>query len=333
MTTQPIPVCKFSFNKVSVYTEYPHSFGNSKRVEIGYYDVSENEHLAENDKKSNAHLGNLSEQAHTRLLTCVKKFVWVTHVCNEEKRKRKEKRQKTLKFVTLTLASDQIHQDSQIKEELLNQFLTELRQDFNLENYLWKAEKQKNGSIHFHLIIDIFIPWQVIRNKWNRIQEKLGYVRRFRENIKKFGFSYYLERSRVYHPDISLEKVQERWQKGEQENWKNPPGTEIRNIENQKLASFYAAKYISKESSIQPGFGRIWFISRSLSKNVYVYDMPSNGFWEIIDALEKQDKVFLMKLDWCNLYFFDMRLLRLFPNNYFTDKVLPPLLAYAFEFW
>lgn len=328
-----VEICKFSFNKVSIFNEYRGSQANSGRVELSYYDVSENEHLGENEVQSRAHLGTLSEQAHTNLLTSIKKFVWVTRACNIEKQRRHEKRQKTLKFVTLTLASDQIHSDNMIKEELLNQFLTELRQDYDLKNYLWKAEKQQNGSIHFHIVIDIFIHWSVIRKKWARIQEKLGYVSRFRNAIKERGFNYYLERSRFYNPDLSLEKIQERWNKGEAENWENPPGTEIRNIENQKLASFYAAKYISKETAIAPGFGRIWFISRSLSKNVYVYDMPTNDFWEIIKQLDAQKKVFYMALDFCEMYFFDMLLLRKFPNNYLTDKVLKPLLEYAYEFW
>lgn len=140
---ESVEICKFSFNKVTVFNEYRGSRANYGSIELSYYDVSENEHLGENEVQSRAHLGTLSQQAHTNLLTSIKKFVWVTRACNLEKQRRREKHQKTLKFVTLTLASDQIHSDNMIKEELLNQFLTELRQDYDLKNYLWKAEKQK----------------------------------------------------------------------------------------------------------------------------------------------------------------------------------------------
>lgn len=328
-----IEVCKFSFNKVSIYNEYRGTRRENSKVSIDYYDVSENGHLGGKNEKDTAHLGTLSDSAHTNLLNSIKKFVWVTNVCNQEKKRKNERGQKTLKFVTLTLASEQIHSDGVIKEELLNQFLTELRQDYGLKNYLWKAEKQKNGSIHFHIIIDIFIHWAVIRRKWNRIQDKLGYVRRFRNNIKRGGYAYYLERSLIYHPDIPLAEVERRWEQGEKTNWENPPGTEIKNIKNQKLASYYAAKYIAKETAIAPGFGRIWFISRSLSKNVSVYDMPSASLWEIIKSLQAQKKLYYLKIEYCEIFFFDMLLLRKFPNNYLTKKVLPPLLEYAYEFW
>jgi hypothetical protein len=87
-------------------------------------------------------------------------------------------------FITLTLCSKQAHSDKEIKDILLNQFLTELRQKYGLKNYVWRAESQSNGNIHFHIVTDIFIPWRVLRTTWNRIQNKLGYVDAFE---KKYG--------------------------------------------------------------------------------------------------------------------------------------------------
>jgi hypothetical protein len=84
-----------------------------------------------------------------------------------------------LNFVTLTLCSKQIHTDAEIKSILLNQFLTELRTKYGCTLYLWRAESQSNGNIHFHVITDVFIPWRTLRTDWNRIQEKLGYVARY----------------------------------------------------------------------------------------------------------------------------------------------------------
>ena len=84
-----------------------------------------------------------------------------------------------LNFVTLTLCSRQIHSDNEIKSTLLNQFLTELRAKYGCVLYLWRAESQSNGNLHFHVITDVFIPWRTLRTDWNRIQEKLGYVTRY----------------------------------------------------------------------------------------------------------------------------------------------------------
>jgi len=92
----------------------------------------------------------------------------------------------SIAFITLTLSSKQIHSDNVIKNKLLNQFLIELYYKFKVSNYVWRAEKQANGSIHFHILINKFIPWSEIRNCWNRIQNKLGYVDRYRDEMKKF---------------------------------------------------------------------------------------------------------------------------------------------------
>jgi hypothetical protein len=84
-----------------------------------------------------------------------------------------------LSFLTLTLPSKQIHTDKEIINTCLNSFLNEVRKYHSVHNYIWRAELQKNGNIHFHLLSDAFIPWWDARNRWNRIVNKLGYVDRF----------------------------------------------------------------------------------------------------------------------------------------------------------
>lgn len=90
-----------------------------------------------------------------------------------------------LAFITLTLPSTQQHPDSEIINKCLNSLLNELRLYHNVIKYVWRAERQKNGNIHFHLITDKFIPWYILRNRWNRIINKLGYVDRFQEKHGK----------------------------------------------------------------------------------------------------------------------------------------------------
>lgn len=103
--------------------------------------------------------------------------------------------------------------DNQIKDVCLNQLLTELRQYHGLQNYLWKAETQENGNIHFHIVIDVFVWKDRINEMWNRIQNKLGIIDEFEKryhhrqpastkihsikdigNLKKY-FSKYLAKS------------------------------------------------------------------------------------------------------------------------------------------
>jgi len=84
-----------------------------------------------------------------------------------------------LAFLTLTLPSTQIHNDKEIINSCLNQFLVECKKHYAVNRYIWRAEKQANGNIHFHIVVDQFIPWNEARNRWNRIVNKLGYVDRF----------------------------------------------------------------------------------------------------------------------------------------------------------
>lgn len=83
-----------------------------------------------------------------------------------------------LVFVTLTLSAAQIHSDKIIKEKLLQPFLRILRNRYKVVNYLWKAEAQDNGNIHFHVTIDRYVHWSELRMIWNTLQESLGYITR-----------------------------------------------------------------------------------------------------------------------------------------------------------
>jgi hypothetical protein len=107
-------------------------------------------------------------------------------------------------FVTLTLPCAQYHRDNDIKEVCLKPFLEWLEQSseecykrgvlrgqqkgFGVKGFFWRAEPQKNRNIHFHVLIDRYVPWERIRQKWNMCLDKLGYVYAF-SNMRKNYFS------------------------------------------------------------------------------------------------------------------------------------------------
>ncbi len=82
-------------------------------------------------------------------------------------------------FITLSLSSAQIHDDNTIKKMLLQPFLDTMRKTWGCKHYIWRAESQKNGNIHFHILTDQYIPWWKIRKRWNDIQNILGYIDRY----------------------------------------------------------------------------------------------------------------------------------------------------------
>lgn len=84
-------------------------------------------------------------------------------------------------FATITLPSNQIHSDNEIKRSILMPFLQSLKRDFGIIHYFWKAEPQENGRIHFHILLDKYIDRELFSHWWDRACEHLGYVSRYAE--------------------------------------------------------------------------------------------------------------------------------------------------------
>ena len=83
-------------------------------------------------------------------------------------------------FLTLTLSAVQKDiSDKTITKTLLEPLLQTLRRKYKCKSYVWRAEKQKNGNLHYHITTNQYIPYDQIRDDWNRIQNKLGYVDKF----------------------------------------------------------------------------------------------------------------------------------------------------------
>lgn len=81
-------------------------------------------------------------------------------------------------FITLTLPSPQVHTDKQIVTECLSKFLEAWQKRRKGLLYVWKAETQDNGNLHFHITSNAFYHWKKLQTDWNRYINKLGYVDR-----------------------------------------------------------------------------------------------------------------------------------------------------------
>lgn len=167
-------------------------------------------------------------------------------------------------FITLTLPSAQIHSDDEIKEQCLNQFLVELRKRHQVKNYLWRAEKQKNGNIHFHILCDRFIPWSEIRDRWNRICNKLGYVERYRNEMKAFHSSGFQVRKDLLKKWEYKAQIKA-YQTGKANDWNNPNSTDVHSLYRVSRVREYIAKYTTKDDKNAEVEGRIWGCNYELS--------------------------------------------------------------------
>lgn len=177
-------------------------------------------------------------------------------------------------FITLTLPSKQEHTDNEIKRKCLNSFLIELERYHKVKNYVWRAELQKNGNIHFHILIDKFVHWNDIRNRWNRIINKLGYVDRYRIKMKEFFKDGFKEREDLikWWP---IKNQRAAYKANQLTDYHNPNSTDIHSLKKIRNIKLYLIKYLTKQDEVTTDEsnkktneriqqGRIWSASKNL---------------------------------------------------------------------
>lgn len=220
-----------------------------------------------------------------------------------------------INFITLTLPTLQSHHDTTIKSKCFNQFLTELRRFHSLYNYVWRAECQRNGNIHFHIATDTYFPWYIVRSLWNRQLRKLGYINRYHQKFSGMDFNQY----KAYCNSIGindLSTIHSRYQYGNKTNWKDPNTTDIHSVHKVKNISAYLAKYMAKvEKGKSKGdsydlkdrriTGRNWGCSQSLSRCKSIIDWADDLTDRIIDCARATLKPFELHDSYFHCYFFD----------------------------
>ena len=219
-----------------------------------------------------------------------------------------------MSFVTLTLPSEQQHQDTVIKKTCLNQFLVELRKHYGVQNYVWKAELQKNENIHFHLILDKYIDYQALRRRWNRCINKLGYVDAYSDKMQKLTLSQY-HQMRCKNGAEDFNKNALIFAKGKKCKWSNPNSVDVRSVHNKNNLAIYLSKYISKKDKNedisedmlqrQLSFGRSWFRSYSLSSLKYINKFDLKNMSNLITYLRSvPEKVLMITDDFFTAFYF-----------------------------
>ena len=178
-------------------------------------------------------------------------------------------------FVTLTLPAPQVHTDNELKRQALRPFLQEIGRRFGARNYVWKAEPQKNGNIHFHILLDKFIPWPELRKLWNHYLQPLGYIDRYRERQQqkyKDGMVYEVRASCKSTPAQQLAAYAE----GVRTNWSNPNSTDIHSLRSVKHIIAYISAYIVKKANRRKIEGRIWDCTDNL-RGLQMFEAQEDG--------------------------------------------------------
>jgi hypothetical protein len=155
--------------------------------------------------------------------------------------------------------------DLYLKSRLLNQFLTELREKWKVTNYVWKAETQANGSLHFHITMNKYIYHGDLRTMWNRILEKTDFIKRYHDKFAGMSLDdYYKERNK--YSAVSWKKCIKAYETGSLSNWSNPNTIDIHAIRHIGNLPAYIAKYFCKTVENRRYVeGFLWRLSESIS--------------------------------------------------------------------
>lgn len=201
--------------------------------------------------------GEISDKSRKNLKRMAEGWILAIQESKKTKALKDNKIARYITFVTLTLSAKQAHSDKEIKRELLNKFIINCQRKFKVQEYIWRAEAQANGNIHFHLFLDRFIPHQELRIVWNQVQESLGYISRFEEK---------------YHHT-------------------NPNSTDIEQIKTVKGATNYITKYIAKESKYRKIEGRLWGCSDNLRKIQGFEQQIDSRFSALLEYIDNCKKI------------------------------------------
>lgn len=216
-------------------------------------------------------------------------------------------------FVTLTLPIEQQHTDAEINRACLQPFLVQLRRDYGVENYFWRAEAQENGNVHFHLLLDRFVPARYLQLEWNARIDALGYlyryacatgsftppsteVHRIRETVKDKRTGEERTVDPVdYLVDYVMDTPQpEPEQAGDQEGEPKPRKL----IGRQRLPNGQVITYVTRAIT-----GRVWGMSDSLREIREPRAEATMGLVETLEAARRQGIVRRIDTDHATMYF------------------------------
>lgn len=210
-------------------------------------------------------------------------------------------------FITLTLPAIQEHSDVEIKA-CLNLFLNNIRHHFQVKNYVWKAELQKNENIHFHLIFDKYIPFQAVRYYWLLAIKPLGYVNAYKQKFINMTLSQY-----AFYRGLSIQEAKRPYAMGQRSNWESPNCVDVVAVNSAQSASYYLSKYFAKSDDSDldeeriAEFGKVWSRSRSLSSLKYQNKWEFSEIAELLRNFTEKEFLIKKSYDYCTVFYFNFK--------------------------
>lgn len=220
-------------------------------------------------------------------------------------------------FLTLTLPSKQKEPTVDITKKLFNQLLTEVRQRTGMANYVWRLEFQKNGNVHYHIATDTYLDYFFLKQIWNRILNKAGYIAPYTKKHKSLSLSQYNE---MYNSDkkTDFSVMAKRYARGCADGWSNPNTVDAISVVSNKSIASYISKYFSKDTKGKTICNehdtpenskslRLWFCSRSISKLNSVSDFCEAVDYDVYSLVLKSKEIHEIVFKWAKIIYFEIK--------------------------
>jgi len=221
-----------------------------------------------------------------------------------------------INFITLTLPSKQMHPTAQITKDCLNQFITEMREKYNMQNFVWRLEFQKNGNVHYHIVTDTYLDYTILLRSWNRIVSKLGYLTPYTEKHALMTLTDYINEYGKGNTN-DFEKLKASYSRGRALGWKVPNSVDVRSVLGSKKIGMYISKYFGKKEKTgikcneldtkENSMGmRLWFCSRSLSKLKKITDFVQAFKFDLLALVSAAKDLFTVYHEYCTTLFYSL---------------------------
>ena len=263
-------ICKIQSNKITTY--YKKVVTNTTKSD--FFQLPKN---TSNQK----YTGILTDSAAKKIKNLLDIWINAIMVFNIYNYQRFERKKTFITFATLTLPAKQNHTDKEIARKIFTPFIDKIKYHFRIEAYFYRAERQQNGNIHYHVLFDRYVKFEDLKNLWNQTTEKLNYITEF---------------EKIHHH-------------------RSPNSVDIRTIPNLAHIQKYITKYVVKNESIEKIEGRVWFCSHNISNlkpfttNNYVMIMA------LLDYIQNVPSVRVYANDFANLYYLQNSLIATFKTN------------------
>ena len=140
-----------------------------------------------------------------------------------------------------------------------------------MKSYIWKAERQDNNNIHFHITSNQFIHYRTIQDRWNSTLSVTTLLNDFQ---KKHG--HY-----------------------------NPHSTEIKAVRKiDEIEKYLQKYYLKKEEDKKPIEGKLWDCSLNLKSIPYPSFIQSEESIKHINQLIHDNPTQLIDRDECSIFWY-----------------------------